>query len=109
MRTGFKDMVQQDIRNAFLNPEEFGERHTVDGKEMDVIIDGNELVRREAKYMTMAEGLHTKQLLIYVSGEEFGELPLIGRLLKLDRKYYVVTDVADEGGMYSISLEANES
>ncbi len=105
----FKDMVQRDIRNVFLNPEEFGESHIVDGEEMNIIIDENELVQREKKYKAMAEGLHTKQLLIYVSAGEFGEPPLIGRLLELDGEYYWVTDVADEGGIYSISLEANES
>ena len=43
MRAGFKDLVYQDIRSVFMNPEEFGERHTVDGKVMTVVIDGNEV------------------------------------------------------------------
>lgn len=106
---GFKDMVKRDIGNVFLNPEEFGGLHVVDGKEMNIIIDENELVRREKKYKTLAEGLHKKQLLIYVSGEEFGSPPLIGGMLELDGDYYEVADVADEAGIYSISLEANES
>ncbi len=105
----FKELLVQDVKAAFLNPMEFGEEHTVDGTSMLIIIDENELVQREKKYKTMTEGLHTKQLLIYVSAGEVGEPPLIGRLLELDGEYYVVTDVADEGGIYSISLEANES
>lgn len=106
---GFKDMILEDIKSIFLNPEEFGELHTVDGKEMIIIVDENELVEREKKTKTMAEGLHNKQLLIYVSKEDFGPEPLINRLLELDGSDYVVTDVSDENGIYAISLEEKES
>lgn len=105
----FKEMVQEDIKNIFLNPEEFGETHLVDGKEMTIIIDENELVEREKKIKTLAEGLHVKQLLMYVSEEEFGPEPLINRLLELDGSYYVVTDVSSEMGIHAISLKENES
>lgn len=106
---GFKDMVREDIKNIFLDTDVFGETHLVDGSEMTVIIDENELVEREKKVKTMAEGLHNKQLLIYVSGEDFGSEPLIGRLLELDGDNYAVTDVSSEGGIYAISLEVKES
>lgn len=106
---GFKDMVQEDIKNIFLNPEEFGEPHMIDGKEMTIIVDENELIEREKKTKTMAEGLHVKQLLIYVSKEDFGPEPLVNRLLELDGDNYTVTDVSSEMGIYAISLEANES
>ena len=105
----FKDMVQEDVKNIFLDPEVFGESHIIDGCEMTIIIDENELVEREKKVKTMAEGLHNKQLLIYVSKEDFGPEPLIGSLLELDADYYIVTDVSDEDGIYSISLGANRS
>ena len=39
----FQEMLRQDIGSVFLNPEEFGEIHVVDGKEMVVILDDNEL------------------------------------------------------------------
>lgn len=107
--SAFKEMIQNDLKEVFLNPEEFGESHVIDGKEMTIIIDENELVEREVKVKTMAEGLHKKQLLIYVSAEEFGPEPLIGRLLELDGSHYTVANVINEGGMYSISLEARES
>ena len=75
MMSAFKEMIQNDLKEVFLNPEEFGESHVIDGKEMTIIIDENELVEREKKTITMAEGLHDKQLLIYVSEEEFGSEP----------------------------------
>lgn len=106
----FREMVQKDIKNVFLNPKEFGETHVIDGKEMTIIIDDNELLeRKKGKTIAIAEGLHTRQLLIYVSIEDFGEEPLIGRLLELDGNDYTVLDVTNEMGMYTITLEVNES
>ncbi len=106
---GLKDMILSDIKEIFLNLEEFGENHIVDGEVMCIIIDEFELIVREKKERELAEGLHIKQLLFYVSEEEYGPLPLIGRRMELDGDYFEVTDAISEGGMHSISLEARES
>lgn len=105
----FKNIIQMDIKTTFLNPQEYGEPHIVDGEELCIIIDEIELVDREQKIKELAEGLHVKQLLFYVSEEDYGPLPLIHRRLELDGYYYTVTDAISEGGIHSISLEANES
>lgn len=108
---GFKELAARDIRNVFINPEEFGERHVVDGKQMAIIIDGMEVVERSKKQVEQGriDGIYEKQILIYVSRNEFGPLPTIGRRLTLDRNNYRVTDAVDEGGMYSITLGAVKS
>lgn len=107
-KSSLKGMIQRDIKSIFLNPREFGEIHKVDGKEMYILIDEKELVEREKKYKTMAEGLHTKQLLFFVSAEDYGPLPLVDRQMELDGEYYTVVDAADEGGVYSITLEERQ-
>lgn len=106
----FKDIIKNDIDTTFLNEDEFAEKHVVDGKEMTIIIDNNEMLEREKRYKEQIEkGTYVKQILFYVKAGEFGRLPRIGRLLNLDGKNYIVTDAIREGAMYSISLEANKS
>lgn len=39
-------------------------------------------------------------------GRDFGPLPAVGRSLKLDGRDFVITDAINEGGIYSISMEA---
>lgn len=102
---GLKRMMAKDIEKVFLNPKEFGERHIVDGRKMYAIIDDNELVEREKIQREMAVGLHVKKKLMYVAAKDYGPMPLVDRMLELDGEFYIVTDVADECGMYSISLE----
>lgn len=111
----FKDTVKEDIRTVFLNFDEFGEIHKLQGKKRLVIVDENELTEREkrvknsGKLNGTSRELHLKQFLIYIAAEDFGELPLPGNVLDFDGKKYVITDAENEDGIYSISLEANRS
>lgn len=105
----FKDVLKSDIKQVFLNFEEFGEVHKINGQEVLLIIDENELTEREKRIRHNKEELHRKQLLFYVAAEDFGPLPSPGRLLDLDGKKYQITEAADEDGIYSISLEVPRS
>lgn len=110
MGYGFKELAFRDI-GTFLNPEEFGEYHMVDGKRMPVIVDGLEVVERSKKQAEKGriDGIFEKQILIYVARSEFGNLPAIGRALKFDGGTYRVEDAIDEGGIYSLTLGAIKS
>lgn len=106
----FKDLVEQDTKQVFLNSEEFGEEHTVDGKRMLIILDNNEEIEREKRMSSHADGIFLKQVLFYVTEKEYGEeLPIVGRMMRLDDKAYTVIDAIDEDGIYSISLRAVNS
>lgn len=106
----FKDIVRQDVKNVFLNPNEFGEKHKVNGKEMTLIIDNNEMLEREKRYQKeKIEGLHRQQMLFYVAAVDFGRLPASGKVLDIDGQKYVITDAIKEGPMYSISVEVHNS
>jgi hypothetical protein len=107
----FKELVNSDISSTFMNASEFAELHTVDGKSMKVIIDNNEHIEREKRVAQkqVMDGLYVKQVLIYISSEDYGPLPAQGKQLILDQKRYRVADAIDEDGLYSITLEANKS
>lgn len=105
----FKEIVQNDIKNTFMNASEFADIHTVDDKPMTVIIDDYENIEREKKYKQQTDGLYKRQLLIYIRKDEYGKLPAFNTPLKLDGKIYRVVDAVDEDGLYSLTLEANKS
>lgn len=109
----FKELVEQDNRTVFMNLDEFADIHVINGKEMPCIIDNNEMIDREKRYQykrsLYADGVYLKEVLLYVKAEDFGSLPAVGRSLTLDKKSYIISDAIDEGGIYSISLEANKT
>ena len=100
----FKEQMQQDIGDVFLNPAEFGEEHLINGKKMVVSIDDDGLLDREKRIEGSMDGTYMAQMLLYVSAEDFGPRPPIDRTIDVDGRPWVVTDVSDEGGMYSLYL-----
>ena len=106
---GFKDMVAADIAEVFLNLDELGETHEVNGLPMTIIMDDMEMVEREKRLKSNDDGVHRKQILFYVAAEEFGALPAANREITVDGKRYRVTDAVSEDGIYSISGEAKRS
>lgn len=105
----FKDILKNDIKATFLNPEEFGETHVVQGREMTIVLDDMENVEREKKMKSHMDGVYARQMLFYVSADDFGAMPAQGGLIDLDGKKYTVVDATDEAGMYAITVEANRS
>lgn len=105
----FKELLRQDVRNVFLNPAEFGEEHTVNGRRMMIIIDDNELTEREKRMQSHMDGIYKKQTLVYVSAIDYGPLPGVGKPIIIDGVTLIVTDSLNESGVYSLHLEANKS
>lgn len=103
----FKDIVSEDVKQTFLNLEEFSDTHTINGREMPAQIDENEQIEREKRMHQNVDGLFTNQKLIYVAADDFGKLPNQGALFILDGRRYRVVDAADEYGVYSITIEEN--
>ena len=62
----FKEAIQDDVKGVFLNPEEFGEIHKLNQKDVLIIVDENELTEREKRMKGVDGELHSRQLLIYV-------------------------------------------
>lgn len=105
----FKELLRQDVKKVFLNLAEFGEEHVVNGKKMQILIDDNELTEREKRMQSHMDGIYKKQTLVYVSALDFGPLPGVGKPIIIDGTTFIVTDSLNEGGVYSLHLEANKS
>lgn len=108
----FKEQLAHDNKVVFMNINEFAEIHDINGKKVLCIIDNNEMVDREKRYQykrsLYGDGIYLKEILFYVNARDFGPLPAIGRSMIFDGRTYTVSDAINEGGIYSISLEANK-
>ena len=58
--------MKDDVNNTFMNVDEFADMHTVDGKEIPVLVDDNEIIEREKKMKSNMDGVYVKQKLIYL-------------------------------------------
>lgn len=106
----FKECLAADISTVFLNRLEFADLHTIDGREMTVLVDENELLERnKGKGGSHMDGTYKARRLIYVKKTEFGARPALGKNLALDGRHYRVDDCTEEAGMLAIELEAVRS
>ena len=46
--SGFKDMVADDIMAVFLNLDDFGDTYRVEGKDIIIVVDNDELKKRQS-------------------------------------------------------------
>lgn len=109
----FKDCIAADVVSTFLNRMEFAENHTVNGKEMTVMVDENELQERDKFKLLGATpgGTNYKAArMIYVAKADYGPRPALGSTINLDgREYRVAPGTTEEAGILAIALEALRS
>lgn len=104
----FKELIDSDIENTFMNTDEFSEMHVVNEKDMPVTIDNNELIERKKKANESMDGIYANQKLLYVAASDFGPLPKQGSILILDGRTYRVDEAVSESGIYSITIGVNK-
>ena len=106
----FKEAIREDISAVFMNIDEFGAMHDLNGKQKPMIVDNNELIERSKKAKSDMDGVNVKTTLIFIKARDYGGgLPPVGYAITLDGVSYRVTDAMNEDGVYSIHLEANRS
>lgn len=105
--SSFKKFVESDL-NVFLNLNEFADIHIVNGQQMPVVLDKDELKRRQA-IQAKVEYSYKGDLLFYVEGAVYGDSPAIGEIITYDGEKYRVSDFQEDAGLYLIALVANLS
>lgn len=105
----FKEMLLQDCEEVFLNPEEFGSWHRIDGRKMVIQADDSEVTERSKKQVERTEGIYKRQFLFYVLQKNFGPLPAVGRAIDIDGTVYKILEASSEGGIYSILVGRDKS
>ena len=103
----FKELQRQDILDIFINPDEFGEMHEVNGKKVAIVLDDFELLKRERYRHGDANekaGMGVKRGLMYIKAADYGRLPVSGRKLTIDDQAFEVEDAVNESGVYSIHI-----
>ncbi|RKJ18420.1 hypothetical protein D7X48_18250 [bacterium D16-50] len=100
---GFREQLSEDMA-VFFNPEEFAEKHTINGVGVTPIIDNDTLAELYIQKDTETESLFTDSVLMYVQQSELDFEPVPDQYLDFDGRTYIVTDVKLAGGVYAFVL-----
>lgn len=100
-----KDEILNDIDNVFLNLEDFGETHEIDGKSVVCVIDDDALkIRSGSNELSVSEST----LLLFAKESDLPR-KVVGDKLLIDGRIYVVDDWKVNLGMAEVALHQNVS
>ncbi|WP_254664111.1 hypothetical protein [Paenibacillus sp. HGF5] len=97
--------MERDAQNVFLNPEEFGTRHIVNGREMIIVIDEDQLQHRKSSASNPTDGVYHASLLFYALKTDFEKRPVTDSSIRIDDRNFRVADVQEDEVMYTITLK----
>lgn len=99
--SAFKDMVKKDIDSIFLNLDEFGEKHSWDGVELQCVVDDDTMIQQfSAEFDLLPKGSH----LIYANADSFAKRPQVSSVVRFDKIIYTIDEIEEQMGMYRIFL-----
>ena len=110
-RRNFKDFAFSDIGAVFFNGDEHAKEHNVDGKDVLVILEKDDVRDHSAHWEAGAKqnfdtGLYNRHIILYIRVEDYGPKPKQGKLLTLDKKLtYLIQKCGEESGVYRMTME----
>ena len=104
----FKDQLDRDVNNVFLNPTEFADNFSIDGVVYTGIIYQDEFTHEKAMAKQI-EGIFIQNTHILIDSKAVKTPPVDGQRIKIKNKFYYVDDVQNEQGVLHITLRANQS
>ena len=109
--SGFKEMVAEDNSKVFLNKAEFAEEHDLNGTVCTCILQDESVVNGLSIGDGITQtypGLYGSRLLVNVKTDDLPEVPVNGQTFTVDEKLYLVESCANDMGMLTIQLVAND-
>ena len=100
----FKDMVAADIAATFLDIQYFGELYRVEGKEIPIVIDNDELKERQGgQDLAVAESA----TLFHAAVSDLPSRKVPGSNLNINGRECIVDDWKEAMGVATIALREN--
>jgi hypothetical protein len=103
----FKDQINQDLSDVFLNLDEFADLHRIEGKEVPVVIDSDIMAKLSKIGDNRIHGMDEADMVIMGKASDLPENLDPGRLLNLDGREVIVVTTTSEMGLVQIAVRQN--
>lgn len=102
----FKERILQDLDSVFLNLDEFGETHRIEGKEISVVMNNDEMNSLKKGQIL---GLVEADVVIFAKVEDLPRDLDPGRLLNVDGRELIVVKAYRHMGLAEVALRQNRT
>ena len=102
--SGFKEMVAADLLGVYLDVDTFGEAYRIEGKEIHIVVDNDELKKRQGgQDLAVAESA----TLFYARTADLPPRRPAGENLNVNGRECIVDDWQEDMGMSTVVLRQN--
>ena len=102
--SGFKAMVDEDRLSVFLDTDFFGEMYRIEGKEISIVLDNDELKERQAgQDLAIAESA----TLFYARVDDLPPRRAAGENLNVNGRECLIDDWQQDMGIATVTLREN--
>ena len=102
----FKEQIQKDLDAVFLNLNEFAEHHRVEGVQIAVVVDSDQLNNLKQGQIL---GLIEADMLLMGRESDFPPNLEPGRLLNVDGRELIVENAGKAMGLVEVALRQNRT
>lgn len=102
----FKEQIQKDLDAVFLNLDEFAELHRIEGVEIAVVVDNDQLNKLKKGQIL---GLIEADMLLMGRVTDFPDDLEPGRLLNVDGRELIVANSGKDMGLVEVALRQNRT
>ena len=102
----FKEQILKDLDEVFLNLEEFAELHRVEGVQIPVVVDSDQLNKLKTGQLL---GLIEADMLLMGRETDFPSNLEPGRLLNVDGRELLVVNSGKDMGFVEVALRQNRT
>lgn len=108
--SAFKDAVDADSMDVFINEDEFAEEHDLNGTVCKAILQDISVAETDiaARNRIAYSGIYGSRLVVNCLKADLPEVPVSGSGFSVDGKFWLVESCADDMGILTIQLVANE-
>lgn len=101
-----KDLIAADVDRVFFELDDFAELHRIEGKEVRVVIDNDQLEKmKQGQILGVAES----DMLIFARTADMPKRKAPGSLLNVDGRELVVDEWTENKGVTQIALRQNRT
>lgn len=102
----FKEQILKDLDNVFLNVDEFAEIHRIEGAQIAVVVDSDQLNKLKTGQIL---GLVEADMLLMGRESDFPRDLEPGRLLNVDGRELIVVNSGTNMGLVEVALSQNRT
>ena len=107
--SAFKEQIAADVASVFLNADEFGEEHELNGVICTCVVQSPTAQERFQQGLDYQgyEGISGRIVVVHVAKDSMPEVPIHGEVYTLDGEIMEVDSCVDDMGMLSITMHQN--